>query len=274
MGQVLHGSATTTHAVRKAIQRSKVSLKKLSQTCGINPKTVRKWRKRNTVEDHRTGPGQPRSTLLSEDEEALIIAFRRPHPAAPRRLPLTPSSRPSRISPIRHCITACNAMTSSRLPLEEGDKPERKRFKRHPIGYFHVDIDELRTAEGKLHLFITIDRTSTFAFAKLVERANTKGAAAFLDDLVAAVPYQVHTVLSDNGTQFADLARNRGGATARLRGHLFERACRRHGIEHRLTKAQPSLGQRSGRAPEPHGRGGHRQAFPRRESCPTTQPPG
>ncbi len=108
--------------------------------------------------------------------------------------------------------------------------------KKELIGYFHVDIAEVRTAEGKLHLFIAIDRTSEFAFAKLVECATTKAAAAFPGDLVAAVPYKIHTVLSDNGTQFADLARNRGGATARLCGHLFERACRRYSIEHRLTQ--------------------------------------
>ncbi len=235
MGKVLHGSATTTHAVRKAIQRSKAAIKELSQTCGINPKTVRKWRKRNSVEDHETGPGQPRSTFLGEDEEALIIAFRRHtllplddclHALKPTLPHLTRSS-------LHRCLRRHDI---SRLPLEEGDKPERKRFKHCPIGYFHVDIAELRTAEGKLHRFIAIDRTSKFAFARLVERANTKAAAAFLDGLVAAVPCQVHTVLTDDGIEFADLARNRSGATARLRGHLFERACRRHGIEHRLTK--------------------------------------
>ncbi len=66
-------------------------------------------------------------------------------------------------------------MVSSRLPQEEGDKPEKKRFKRYPIGYFHVGIAELRTAEGKLHRLIAIDRASKFAFARLVERANTRG---------------------------------------------------------------------------------------------------
>ena len=51
MGQILHGSATTTHAVRAAIQRSQASATELSRTYGINPKTVLKWRKRATVED-------------------------------------------------------------------------------------------------------------------------------------------------------------------------------------------------------------------------------
>ncbi|MEX2453211.1 MAG: helix-turn-helix domain-containing protein, partial [Rhodospirillaceae bacterium] len=55
-GQVLHGSATTTHAVRAAIQRSKASVPELSERYGINPKTVRKWRKRSSVEDAPMGP--------------------------------------------------------------------------------------------------------------------------------------------------------------------------------------------------------------------------
>ena len=77
MGQVRHGSATTTHAVRAAIQRSQASISELSRELGINPKTVAKWRKRQSVEDQKTGPREPRSTVLSQDEEAMVVAFRR-----------------------------------------------------------------------------------------------------------------------------------------------------------------------------------------------------
>jgi hypothetical protein len=49
----------------------------------------------------------------------------------------------------------------------DGDKPKEQRFKRYPIGFFHIDIAELRTAEGKLYLFVAIDRTSKFAVALL-----------------------------------------------------------------------------------------------------------
>ncbi|SEK21257.1 hypothetical protein SAMN04488526_0001, partial [Jannaschia helgolandensis] len=76
MGQVRHGSATTTYAVRAAIQRSQASIAGLSRELGINPKTVAKWRKRQTVEDQKTGPKEPRSTVLSAEEEAVVIAFR------------------------------------------------------------------------------------------------------------------------------------------------------------------------------------------------------
>ena len=77
MGQIRYGCATTTHSVRAAIQRSTASLAKLSDVHGINPKTVRKWRKRTSVEDLETGPRQPHSTILTVEEEAIIVTFRR-----------------------------------------------------------------------------------------------------------------------------------------------------------------------------------------------------
>jgi len=122
------------------------------------------------------------------------------------------------------------------LPDVEGDKPAKRKFKGYPIGFFHVDIAEEQTSQGKLHLYVAIDPTSKFAFMQLVERANTVTARAFLDALVAAVPYTIEIVLTDNGIQFADLRKNRSGPTALWRGHPFDRACWQHGIEHRLAK--------------------------------------
>ena len=77
MGQILHGSARTTAAVHRAIQHSQESLRVLAKRHGINPKTVAKWKKRPSVQDERTGPKRPRSTVLSLEEEAIIVAFRR-----------------------------------------------------------------------------------------------------------------------------------------------------------------------------------------------------
>jgi transposase-like protein len=77
MGQVLHGSATTTEAVRRAIQHSQESLRALARRYGVNPKTVAKWKARKSVADLRTGPKEPRSTVLTVGEEAVVVAFRR-----------------------------------------------------------------------------------------------------------------------------------------------------------------------------------------------------
>ena len=77
MGQVLHGSARTTAAVHRAIQHSQTSLRALAKRHVINPKTVAKWRARTNTADQRPGPKAPHSTVLSIEEEAIIIAFRR-----------------------------------------------------------------------------------------------------------------------------------------------------------------------------------------------------
>ena len=124
----------------------------------------------------------------------------------------------------------------SRLPQVEGEASPKRKFRAYPIGFFHLDIAEVQTAQGKLYLFVAVDRTSKFAVARLVDKANTQTARLFLESLVAAAPYRVEIVLTDNGIQFADLPKNRSGPTARLRGHPFDRVCAEHGIEHRLTK--------------------------------------
>ena len=77
MGQVLHGSATTTEAIRRAIQNSQESVRALASRYSINPKTVSKWKNRGSVSDPSTGPKQARSTVLTPEEEAVIVAFRR-----------------------------------------------------------------------------------------------------------------------------------------------------------------------------------------------------
>jgi transposase InsO family protein len=244
MGQVLHGCATTTAAVRRAIQHSQESLRALAKRYGINPKTVAKWKKRAGAEDRKTGPKEPRSTSLSVEEEAIIVAFRR-HTLLPlddclyalqATIPrLTRSS-------LHRCLQRHGI---SRLPEVEGDKTAKTRFKSYPIGYFHIDIAEVRTAEGKLHLFVAIDRTSKFAFVQLHLKATTQVAGDFLRALIKAAPYRIHTVLTDNGIQFTDPA---GGAwtpaelkdmMARgvpFRAHAFEYACACNDIDHRLTK--------------------------------------
>ena len=91
----------------------------------------------------------------------------------------------------------------------------------------------MTTAEGKLYVFVAIDRTSKFA---VVENADMRATAAFLETLLEAIPYRIHSVLTDNDIQFADLLKNRQGPTARFRGHPFDRLCFLHGIEDRLTK--------------------------------------
>jgi len=203
MGQVLHGSATTTEIVRRAIQHSEESLRKLAKRHGINQKTVAKWRRRSSTADLRTGPREPRSTTLTVEEEAVVVAFRR-HTLLPLddclyalQATIPHLSRSS----LHRCLQRHGI---NRLPDVDGDKPARKKFRAYPIGYFHVDLAEVRTEQGKLYLLVAIDRTSKFAFVELHEKATRRIAGDFLRHLAAAVPYRIHTVLTDNGTHFTD----------------------------------------------------------------------
>src|SRR5712692_583141 len=197
MGQVLHGSATTTEAIRRTIQHSQARLRALAQRYSINPKTVAKWKKRGSVADLPTGPKRPKSTVLSIEEEAIVIAFRR-----------------HTLLPLDDCLYALQATIPhltrsslhrlfqrheiSRLPTAEGTKL-RQRFRSYPLGYVHIDFAEVWTQAGRLYLFVAIDRVSKFAFAELHERATPRLAADFLRRLIEHVPYRIHTVLTDNG---------------------------------------------------------------------------
>ena len=63
MGQILHGSARTTAAVRRAIQQSQESLAKLAKRYDVNPKSVAKWKKRAHAHDAAMGPKPSHSTV-------------------------------------------------------------------------------------------------------------------------------------------------------------------------------------------------------------------
>jgi hypothetical protein len=169
MGQILHGSATTTEAVRRAIQHSQESLRGLAKRYGVNSKTVAKWKARSSVSDLPTGPKQPRSTVLSAEEEAVVVAFRghtfaRPFPGV------------------------CNATGSPGCRKSKAKPPPNANSRPIPIGYFHIDIAEVRTAQGKLYLLVAVDRTSKFAFVEMHEKVARPIAGDFLRRLIAAVP--------------------------------------------------------------------------------------
>ncbi|MDQ0506236.1 transposase InsO family protein [Xanthobacter agilis] len=174
-------------------------------------------------------------TVLSLEDEAIVVAFRR-HTLLPlddclyalqATIPhLTRSS-------LHRCLQRHRI---SKLPDVAGDKPAEGKFKAARSASSTSTSLKVQTAQGKLYLYVGIDRTSKCAFAQLVDKATTATARAFLDALVVGVPYRTEIVLSDTGIQFADLPKNRSGPTAMWRGHPVDRACQAHGIEHRLTK--------------------------------------
>ena len=178
MGQILHGSAKTTYAIRAELQRSQASVAQLAKQFGINEKTVIKWRNRQSVEDMPMGPKERRSSVLSPMEEAAIVALR-----VQARLPLDDVFIALKDviphltrSSLHRCL---QRHVISRLPKADREKP--KKFKKYEIGYFHIDIAELRYEGGKGFLFVAVDRTSKLVFARIYRRATKLAAAAFLN---------------------------------------------------------------------------------------------
>jgi transposase InsO family protein len=238
MAPGLHGSARTTPRVRAEFQRSQEATRALAARYGLNPKTVAKWRRRTSTADAPMGPRRPRSSVLTEAEEAIVVEFRRR-----TLLPLDDV-----LGCLRETIPALSRSALhrcfqrhgiSRLPQAGEKVSKRKRFAETAIGYVHIDVCELRLSEGRLFMFLAIDRVSKFVHVAFLD-ANTKlNGAAFLREVVEVFPYKLHTVLTDNGMAFADLPRNRGRhpeIEATFGGHIFDRVCDQHGIEHKLTK--------------------------------------
>ena len=222
MGQVLHGSARTTAAVRRAIQHRQESLQGVATRYSINPKTVAKWRKRPTIQDARMGPA-PASTVLTTEQEAIAVAFRRHTLLALDDCLYALQATIPQLS--RSALHRCFQRHGiSRLPLsEEGQSLPKKKFKDYPIGYLHVDFaQQVQTEEGRQYLFVAIDRTSKVAFAQqLHPRAKRVVAAEFLRRVLEKLPYRVHTVLTDNGVQFTLQAHQFLPG-----GHSVDRICR------------------------------------------------
>jgi hypothetical protein len=102
------------------------------------------------------GP-EPVSTVLTAEQEAIAVAFRR-HTllALDDCLYALQATIPylSR-SALHRCLQHHGI---SRLPLnEDGQSPPKKKFKDYPIGYLHVDFAEVGTEEGRQYLFVAID---------------------------------------------------------------------------------------------------------------------
>jgi AcrR family transcriptional regulator/transposase len=213
-----------TPEVRLAIQRSGDSIRKLARRYGINPKTVAKWRRRESLADRKAGPRDPRSSALSLREEAIVVAFRQ-H----LRLPLDGCLQAlhgfmpqlSRSS-LHRCLQRHGI---SRLP-SAGTPAAAAPVE--AIG-FDIGVTEIGLRR-RYQLVVAVERGSHFVHAELYENIEPQTAAAFLQSLIAAVPGRIASVVSDEGPSQPQQAFGGSG--------LFAQACAAAGIAHRTIKAR------------------------------------
>ncbi len=93
----------------------------LAARYGVNQKTIAKWKQRSFVADLPTGPKDAKSSVLSIEEEAIVVAFRR-HTLLPLDdclYALQPTLPHLARSWLHRCLQRHGI---SRLPNVEGDK--------------------------------------------------------------------------------------------------------------------------------------------------------
>ena len=232
----LHANATTTPRTRSYIQRSKASTAALARELGVNAKTIDRWRGREDVADRSHRPHRILTTMTPV-EERLTVELR-----STLALPLDDI-----VEVMRRCLNPQLSRSQVHRCLQRHGvsrrpppvKPAAGRFETAGVGFIHIDLKHLTRLEGRpSFVFVAIDRATRFVHIEIVTRRDAATIAGCLERFLAAFPHKVHTILTDNGSEFTDRF---GGARwgARRDGsgrHAFDRVCARHGIGHRLTR--------------------------------------
>ena len=238
----LHKNARTTPAVRAELRASTLSTEILAQQYGISKATVAKWRKRDSTADASHRPKRMR-TNLSPVQEAVVVELRKM-----LLLPLDDllavthefiNDKVSR-SGLDRCLRRHGVSNLKALKqVEENPQPtEKKTFKDYEPGFVHVDVKYLPRMpdeRSRQYLFVAIDRATRWVYVEILPAKSAKHAQAFLKRLIAAAPFRITKILTDNGKKFTDrfCATGQRQPTGK---HLFDNVCQRNGIEHRLTK--------------------------------------
>ena len=242
----LHANATTTPKVRAYIQASGRSAAELARELGISETTVRRWKGRHQLADRASTP-HSLATNFSAEEEEIAVELR-------IRLRL---SLDDILEVMRRCIrTDISRSALHRCLKRRGvsqrhadPKPPTQSFDAQPFGYVHVDLKYLpRLQEQPAYVFVAIERTTRFVHVEIVLERSAATIAACLQRFLQAFRHPVHTILTDNGSEFTDRF---GDARWRKRdkgtgAHPFDRVCQSHGIAHKLT--QPYRPQTNGMA--------------------------
>jgi len=242
MGQILHGSATTTHATRAKIQTSEASLNNLAAQYNINPKTAHKWKNRGSVEDLKCGAKPGQGTVLAGVDEAIIVETRRKtllplDDLYDLLLPLIPVLTRSNLHRClqRHGISRLADL----LPPDE--KGKTKAFKDYAPGYLHLDTAQVNLGKDKWYLFVSIDRATRFVCVELHDNKRMETAAGFLKQALTQYPFKIVKLLTDNGIEFSYLCPLGYNLLVEAkkpkdgRIHPFVKVCQDNQIEHRTT---------------------------------------
>lgn len=233
----LHANATTTPKVRAYIQHSRKRVAELAVELGVSQTTIRRWRGRTTVSDRSHTPKRL-TTSFSPMEEALVCELR-----TELQLPLDDI-----VEVMRRCVNDKLSRSAihrclKRHGLSQRPKPDRPTvgvFETATVGFIHIDLKHLPALERrKTYAFVAIDRATRYVYLEIHPRRDADTSAGFLERFLAHFPHAVHTILTDNGSEFTDRfaidMKNKPRDRPSGR-HPFDRLCAERGIHHRLTR--------------------------------------
>jgi transposase len=235
MPHTYHSNARTTVKLRKEIQESKESISAIARRLNISRDTVRKWKKRATVDDRSSRP-HCLNTKLTELEEYVIVEVRKSILLPLDDLLIVMKEFIPHLS--RAALARCLArhgVSNLKEMLPKEEKEPLKRFKDYEPGYLHIDIKELpKLGCEKSYLFVSIDRATRLCYFSFKGNKSAQSAIEFLEEIKGFYPYKINKILTDNGKEFTD--RYIRGRTKASGEHPFDKACQPEGIEHRLIK--------------------------------------
>lgn len=233
----LHANATTTPRTRAYIQASRLPVAVLAGELGVSETTIRRWRDRQQVADHSHTPRRLQISL-SALEEQLVCELRS----------LLGLALDDIVEVMHRCLNPRLSRSAvfrclkrhglNRLPIPQAAPVGR--FEAVPAGFVHVDVKHLPALGGhKAYAFVAIERATRFVYLEVLPDRSAVAARGFLERASKAIGLKVHTVLTDNGSEFTDrfAVDMKGKPGGRPSGHHpFDQACASAGIVHRLTR--------------------------------------
>ncbi len=221
-------------ALRAEIQASDESVRALAQRLGVNPKSVQRWRRRDSAMARAPGRPPTGSSRLSPEDEAIIVAFRQTTQLAldDCLYALQPTLPHLRRSSLYRCLQrhSLSSLTSNAFP--PGFRTGRGLAA--GLGQAAVVVSPAPTEEGMFYLFGASDRLTRFAYARLFDGHQARDAVAFLAAMTADLPYRLDAILTDDSPAFAWPPNDAGGDGA-MPPHPFAAACEALNITHIVT---------------------------------------
>jgi hypothetical protein len=230
-----HSCATTTPRVRHAIQVSAEQNIVLAKRYRVNRKTIAKWKARESTSDERMGPKNPPSSLLSSEDEAIILAYRwrtrlaldDAHLRLKRLMPkLTRATLYQCLK--RHALSKIGA-TANCPPLTNAAASGPYIFE---ITVREVAFRDPDDVVGVAYsVFLAVEEITKHVYAE-VANPTPENAATFLARLVDHFPQKIIAVTTDNHPAFIDGIGTWDESIAAVSYHPFAIAARGRGIAH------------------------------------------